>query len=109
MRAARAGDKGLYQYSLLIRCHAKSDASGDIIAFNLTGGKASDARYFETLLHIGPDIKPRAAICDKGYASKANRAAGFMARRVFGGLREVGQSCGMHRVERLGLFLNSPI
>ena len=30
---------------------------------------------FETLLDIGPDIKPRAVICDKGYASKANRAA----------------------------------
>jgi len=27
------------------------------------------------LLDIGPDIQPRAAICDKGYASKANRAA----------------------------------
>lgn len=25
------------------------------------------------LLDIGPDIQPRAAICDKGYASKANR------------------------------------
>lgn len=27
------------------------------------------------MLDIGPDIQPRAAICDKGYASKANRAA----------------------------------
>lgn len=26
------------------------------------------------LLDLGPDIKPRAAIGDKGYASKANRA-----------------------------------
>ena len=57
------------------KIHAKSDASGDIIAFDLTGGEASDARHFETLLDIGPDITPRAAICDKGYASKANRAA----------------------------------
>jgi hypothetical protein len=40
----------------------------------MTGGEASDARHFETLLAIGPDIKPRAVICDKGYASKANRA-----------------------------------
>ena len=55
------------------KIHAKSDASGDIIAFDLTGGEASDARHFETLLDIGPDIQPRAAICDKGYASKANR------------------------------------
>ena len=54
---------------------AKSDASGDIIAFDLTGGEAGDAPHFETLLDIGPDIRPRAAICDKGYASKANRAA----------------------------------
>ncbi|QGN00058.1 transposase [Methylocystis parvus] len=30
---------------------------------------------FETLLDIGPDIRPRAIICDKGYASKANREA----------------------------------
>jgi transposase len=27
------------------------------------------------LLDIGPDITPRAAIADKGYSSKANRAA----------------------------------
>ncbi len=57
------------------KIHAKSDASGDIIAFDLTGGQASDAPHFEVLLDIGPDIQPRAAICDKGYASKANRAA----------------------------------
>lgn len=60
------------------KIHAKSDASGDIIAFDLTGGEASDARQFETLLDIGPDIKPRAAIADKGYSSKANRAAARM-------------------------------
>ena len=57
------------------KIHAKSDASGDIIAFDLTGGEATDGRHFETLLDIGPDIQPRAAICDKGYASKANREA----------------------------------
>ena len=39
------------------------------------GGEAFDGRHFETLLDIGPDIQPRAVICDKGYASKANRAA----------------------------------
>ena len=32
-------------------------------------------RHFETLLDIGPDIQPRAVICDQGYASKANRDA----------------------------------
>ena len=47
----------------------------DIIAFDLTGGEAFDGRHFETLLDIGPDIQPRAVICDKGYASKANRDA----------------------------------
>jgi transposase len=26
-------------------------------------------------MDIGPDIQPRAIICDKGYSSKANRAA----------------------------------
>ena len=40
------------------KIHAKSDASGDIIAFDLTGGEASDGRHFETLLDIGPDIQP---------------------------------------------------
>lgn len=43
------------------------------LAFHLTGGEASDCRNFEVLLDIGPDIKPRAAITDKGYDSKANR------------------------------------
>jgi transposase len=57
------------------KIHAKSDASGDIIAFDLTGGEASDARHFDILLDIGPDIQPRAVICDKGYASTANREA----------------------------------
>jgi transposase len=57
------------------KIHAKSDASGDIITFDLTGGEAFDGRHFETLLDIGPDIQPRAVICDKGYASKVNRDA----------------------------------
>jgi transposase len=57
------------------KIHAKSDASGDITAFDLTGGEASDARHFDVLLDIGPDIRPRAVICDKGCASKANREA----------------------------------
>jgi hypothetical protein len=36
----------------------------------LTGGEAFDGRHFETLLDIGPDIQPRAVICDKGYAAR---------------------------------------
>jgi hypothetical protein len=57
------------------KIHAKSDSSEDIIAFDLTGGEASDATHFQTLLDIGPDITPRVAIGDKGYSSRANRAA----------------------------------
>jgi transposase len=57
------------------KIHGKSDNSGNLIAFDLTGGEASDGRHFEILLDIGPDIAPRAAIADKGYSSKANRAA----------------------------------
>jgi transposase len=57
------------------RIHAKADACGDLIAFDLTGGEASDCTHFQTLLDIGPDITPRAAIADKGYSSKAIRAA----------------------------------
>ena len=41
----------------------------------MTRGEASDARHFDVLLDIGPDIQPRAVICDKGYASKAKREA----------------------------------
>ena len=57
------------------KIHAKSDASGDITAFDLTGGEASDARHFNVLLDIGPDIRPRAAITDKGYDAQTNREA----------------------------------
>ncbi len=42
---------------------------------HLTGGEVSDCTQLETSLDIGPDIKPRAALTDKGYDSKANRAA----------------------------------
>ena len=48
---------------------------GDASGFDLTGGEASDSRHFDILLDIGPDIEPRAVITDKGYSSKANRAA----------------------------------
>jgi transposase len=46
-----------------------------MIGFDLTGGEAADTKHFDTLLDIGPDNRPRAVICDKGYASKANRAS----------------------------------
>jgi transposase len=53
----------------------KTDFEGLPIAFDLTGGEAADAPHFPVLLDLGPDIKPRAAVGDKGYSSKANRAA----------------------------------
>jgi transposase len=53
----------------------KTDFDGLPIAFDLTGGEASDSRHFETLTDLGPDIRPRAAVADKGYDSAANRRA----------------------------------
>ncbi len=57
------------------KIHLKTDFGGLPIAFHLTGGEASDSRNFETLLDIGPDINPRAALGDKGYDFKSNREA----------------------------------
>lgn len=51
----------------------KTDKDGHPIAFDLTGGEKGDCPHFSVLLDLGPDIKPRAAIADKGYDSKANR------------------------------------
>lgn len=45
------------------------------MAFLLTGGQAHDGPFLPPLLDIGPDTFPRAAIADKGYDSKVNRAA----------------------------------
>jgi len=53
----------------------KTDKNGLPLGFHLTGGEQSDSRNFETLLDIGPDIKPRAAVADKGYDAQANRDA----------------------------------
>ena len=57
------------------KIHLKTDWDGDPLGFCLTGGEASDSPHFETLLDLGPDITPRAAVGDKGYDSKANRQA----------------------------------
>ncbi len=57
------------------KIHLKTDFDGDYLAFDLTGGEKADAPQFPVLLDLGPDIKPRAAIGDKGYDSKANRQA----------------------------------
>ena len=53
----------------------KTDFDGYPIAFDLTGGEKADAPHFPVLLGLGPDADPRAAVGDKGYASKANRQA----------------------------------
>ena len=57
------------------KIHLKTDLDGNPLDFHLTGGAASDSTQFETSLDIGPDIRPRIAITDKGYDSKTNRAA----------------------------------
>ena len=57
------------------KIHLKVDLDGLPLAFHLTGGEASDSRQFETLLELGPEITPRAAVGDKGYDAKRNRAA----------------------------------
>ncbi|MEJ0044730.1 MAG: transposase [Rhodospirillales bacterium] len=57
------------------KIHLKTDLDGNPLDFHLTGGEVSDSTQFETSLDIGPDIRPRIAITDKGYDSQANRAA----------------------------------
>jgi transposase len=57
------------------KIHLKVDLEGLPLAFHLTEGQASDSLQFEILLDLGPDIAPRAAVGDKGYDGKGNRAA----------------------------------
>ena len=57
------------------KIHLKTDLDGNPLDFHLTGGEASDSTQFETSLDIGPDIRPRIAMTDKGYDSDANRLA----------------------------------
>lgn len=57
------------------KIHLKTDFDGHPIAFDLTGGEKGDAPHFPILLGLGPDLDPRAAVGDKGYASRANRQA----------------------------------
>lgn len=56
------------------KIHLKTDNDGHVIAFDLTGGEKGDAPHFQVLAGLGPNIEPRAALGDKGYDSKANRA-----------------------------------
>jgi transposase len=57
------------------KIHLKTDLDGHPLDFHLTGGEASDSTQFETSLDIGPDIRPRIAVTDKGYDSVANRVS----------------------------------
>jgi transposase len=57
------------------KIHLKTDHDGHILAFHLTGGEKADAPHFRLLLDLGPDIRPRGAVGDKAYSSKANRQA----------------------------------
>lgn len=94
------------------------------IAFHLTGGEASDSKQFETLLDIGPDVTPRAAVADKGYDAAANRQAArdrgiapviphrenaknkpkFFARVLYKGRARIEQTMGkLKRFKRLAM------
>jgi len=66
---------GLSRGGFSTKIHLKADFKGKPLDFHLTGGEAGDSPQFETLLDIGPDIKPRAALTDKGYDAKSNRQA----------------------------------
>jgi len=57
------------------KIHLKTDLDGNPLDFHLTPGEASDSREFATSLDIGPDIRPRIVITDKGYDSQTNRDA----------------------------------
>ena len=65
---AKGGKKGKRSAARAAASPRKSTRNrtppGDIIAFDLTGGEASDARHFEVLLDIRPDIRraPSSAI-----------------------------------------------
>ena len=45
------------------------------IALDLIGGEASDSGNFDSVIDIGPDLNPHAALGDKGYDFNSNRDA----------------------------------
>jgi len=106
------------------KIHIKTDFDGHPIAFDLTGGEKGDAPHFPVLLALGPDVDPRAAVADKGYASKANRQAarsrgiipviprkanersrpGFFAKAIYKGRARIEQAIGkLKRFKRVAL------
>ena len=72
--AARPGARSLAWW-LLYQDSSEERFRRSAHRIHLTSGEASDSRNFETLLDIGPDINPRAALGDKGYDSRSNREA----------------------------------
>lgn len=106
------------------KIHLKTDFDGHPIAFDLTGGEKGDAPHFPILLGLGPDVDPRAAVGDKGYASKANRKAarargiipviprksnekgssGFFPKAIYKGRARIEQAVGkLKRFKRVAL------
>jgi transposase len=106
------------------KIHLKTDFDGHPLAFDLTGGEKGDAPHFPVLLGLGPDIDPRAAVGDKGYASKANRKAArdrgsfpviphkdnqkqkpaFFAKTLYKGRARIEQAVGkLKRFKRIAL------
>jgi transposase len=81
-RLGRGGKRGQHRQAFgrsrggfSTKIHLKTDLDGNPLDFHLTGGEASDSTQFETSLDIGPDIRPRIAMTDKGYDSQTNRMA----------------------------------
>ena len=74
-RGGEANGLGRSRGGYSTKIHLKTDFDGHPIAFEITGGEKADAPMFETLLRLGPDTTPRAVVADKGYDSRANRAA----------------------------------
>ncbi len=62
-----------------------------MIGFDLTGGEKADAPHFSILLDIGPDIAPRAAIGDKGYASNRRKSVPVFVHGT-GSFSQIGAS-----------------
>ena len=58
------------------KIHLRADAIGRPIAFEITGGEASDIRHLEPLMDDPVDVPtPKAVLGDKGYDSDSNREA----------------------------------
>ena len=101
------------------KIHLKTDFGGLPIAFQLTGGEASDSRNFEMLLDIGPDINPRAALRRQRLDSKSNREAarergicpgiphqrhsGILSETLYKGRARIEQAVGkLKRFKKIG-------